>query len=274
MKGDAGMNAANKRLGIALLTVAVSVTLTMWIATLQTQSTMSLQEMVTRHPAWGVASAALFLMLVTWIMGWRDMGFKRPEPMSSLGLLWLPALYLVVLGTIGVLTGRFHTAAMLMVLLNTAMVGFSEELAFRGVLWGAVRKTLPFWPGFLLVSLAFGSVHILNTLITGEFGAAGVQALNAFMSGVAYLAIRIRTRSIIPIMVIHAAWDFVVFMIGSGAQGAAPEPGLWQQQLLGGLALVGPLFIYGLWLVRNERVRAGWRDDSFNAPFSSAGEKA
>lgn len=267
------MKIAKARLAIALLTVAIWVTLTMGIATLQTQSTVTLQEMVTRHPAWGVASAAVFLMLVIWAMDWRDMGFKRPEPLSSLGLLWLPALYLVVLGMFGVMTGRFQVAAVAMVLLNTAMVGFSEELAFRGVLWGAARKALPFWPGFLLVSAAFGSVHILNTLITGEFAGASVQALNAFMSGVAYLAIRIRTRSIIPIMVIHAAWDFAVFMIGSGAQAAPAEPGGWQEQLLGGLALVGPLFVYGLWLVRNERVRAGWRDDSLGTPSFIAGER-
>jgi membrane protease YdiL (CAAX protease family) len=266
------MNAANKRMGIALLTVVIWVTLTMWIATLQTQSTMTLQEMVTRHPAWGVASAALFLVLVIWAMGWRDMGFKRPEPLSSLGLLWLPALYLIALSMFGVMTGRFQAAAVAMVLLNTAMVGFSEELAFRGVLWGAARKALPFWPGFLLVSVAFGSLHILNTLITGEFAGAGIQALNAFMSGVAYLAIRIRTRSIIPIMVIHAAWDFAVFMIGSGAQAAPADPSGWQEQLVGGLMLVGPLFVYGLWLVRNQRVRAGWRNDSLGSPHFTAGE--
>ena len=99
-----------------------------------------------------------------------------------------------------------------------------------------------------------------------------VQALNAFMSGVAYLAIRIRTRSIIPILIIHAAWDFAVFMIGSGAQAAPADPSGWQEQLVGGLMLVGPLFVYGLWLVRNQRVRAGWRDDSLGSPHFTAGE--
>jgi membrane protease YdiL (CAAX protease family) len=160
-----------------------------------------------------------------------------------------------------------------MVLINTAMVGFSEELAFRGVLWGAARKALPFWAGFLLVSAVFGSVHVLNAVLTGELAAAGVQALNAFMSGAAYLAIRIRTRSIIPIMVIHATWDFVVFLAGSGAdKTAAPDPALLQQQLTFGLILTGPLFLYGLWLVRNERVRAGWRDDGTGQSAHQAGE--
>jgi membrane protease YdiL (CAAX protease family) len=164
-----------------------------------------------------------------------------------------------------VTTGKLEAGAVTMVLVNTAMVGFSEELAFRGVLWGAARKALPFWAGFLLVSAAFGSVHVFNAILTGELAGAGVQALNAFMSGCAYLAIRIRTRSIIPIMVIHALWDFTVFLVGSGGGGKAAAPADVIEQLTFGLILTGPLFLYGLWLVRSETVRAGWRDDGESA---------
>lgn len=265
------MDARFLRLTVAALTVAAWATITLGSTMLVTSSTISLQDLITRGLAWGVAAAALFLVIVIWIAGWRDMGFRKPQPMSSLRLLWLPVLYLIVLGAVGALTGRLGVAAVLMVAINTALVGFSEELAFRGVLWGAARKALSFWPGFLLVSAAFGSVHIFNAFITGEMQAAGVQALNAFMSGAAYLAIRIRTRSIIPIMVIHATWDFVVFLTGSGADSAPPPSDAWASQLVFGLMLTGPLFLYGLWLVRNERVRAGWRDDSIDQLIPSRG---
>lgn len=252
------------RLIQALVAVAAWAAITMTAATLQTTSNMSLQELVTQHIAWGVAAAALFLLVVARLAGWFDLGFRRPMPPSSLALLWLPALYLVALGGLGLLTGRLSLSAVTVVLVNCTLVGFSEELAFRGVLWGAARRVLTFWPGFLLVSLAFGSVHVFNAIITGELAAAGIQALNAFMSGVAYLAIRIRTRSIIPIMLIHALWDLCVFGSGSGAGPVADQPDLWKSQLTGGLMLIAPLFVYGLWLVRNERVRAGWRDDSYD----------
>lgn len=265
------MDARFSRLIVAALTVAVWATITLGSTMLVTSSTISLQDLITSGLAWGVATAALFLVVVIWIAGWRDMGFRKPQPMSSLRLLWLPALYLIALGAVGALTGKLGLAAVLMVAINTALVGFSEELAFRGVLWGAARKALSFWPGFLLVSAAFGSVHIFNALITGEMQAAGVQALNAFMSGAAYLAIRIRTRSIIPIMVIHATWDFVVFLTGSGADSTPAPNDAWISQLVFGLMLTGPLFLYGLWLVRNERVRAGWRDDSIDNLITSRG---
>jgi membrane protease YdiL (CAAX protease family) len=264
------MNAPARRLLLAALVVAIWAAITLGSARLQVSSTISLQTLITTRLAWGVGSAGLFLVLVAWIAGWRDLGFRKPQPWRSLWLLWLPALYLLGLGATGLITGKLQLAAVGMVLINTAMVGFSEELAFRGVLWGAVRKAMPFWPGFLIVSMAFGSVHVFNAILTGELAAAGVQALNAFMSGCAYLAIRIRTRSILPIMVIHAAWDFVVFLVGSGGDHAAPTPSDTSLQLVFGMLLTGPLFLYGLWLVRNEQVRSGWRDDSLDpSPFKT-----
>ena len=259
------MTSSARRLGVALALVAIWAMITLGVPKLQLSGTATLQELVTKNLAWGVAGAAAFLVAAVWLAGWRDMGFRAPSPPGWWKLLWLPALYLSGLAAVGVTAGKLEAAAVMMVLINTAIVGFSEELAFRGVLWGAARKTLPFWGGFLLVSAAFGSVHVFNAMLTGELAAAGVQALNAFMSGAAYLAIRIRTRSILPIMVIHALWDFTVFLVGAGADKAAPDPGAWQQQLTFGLILTGPLFLYGLWLVRSEKVRAGWRDDGVQA---------
>lgn len=268
------MTSPIKRLGFAIVVVAIWAAITLMVPKLMLDGQASLQDMITQNLAWGVAGAAAFLVLVVWLAGWRDMGLRAPSPPGWWKLLWLPALYLAGLGVLGVATGKLEAAGVLMVLLNTAMVGFSEELAFRGVLWGGARKALSFWPAFLLVSAMFGSVHVFNAVLTGELAAAGVQALNAFMSGAAYLAIRIRTRSIIPIMVIHATWDFVVFLAGSGAdKTAAPDPALLQQQLTFGLMLTGPLFLYGLWLVRSETVRAGWRDDGIDTPAKQAGDQ-
>lgn len=116
------------------------------------------------------------------------------------------------------------------------------------MLWGAARKAMAFWPGALLVSALFGSVHVLNAFITGHIGEAGIQAVNAFLSGFAYLALRIRTRSLFPIMVAHGLWDLAVFLAAAnGGEGSQAEPAT---RLLFGVALVAPIAFYGLWLLR------------------------
>jgi len=50
------------------------------------------------------------------------------------------------------------------------------------------------------------------------------------------------------------------------------DPALWQRQLTLGLILTGPLLLYGPSLVRNEIVRAGWRDDGISPPAHQAGD--
>lgn len=250
------------RLLAAAIVVGIWAAITIGSALVQTEANTSLQDLVARHLSWGVLAAAAFLLIASRLLGWRDIGLGKPHPKSSIWLWWLPVLYLVFIGGTGMLTGRIGHEIAGLILVNTLLVGFSEELAFRGVFWGGARQSLPFWPAFFLVSAAFGSVHLLNAFVTGEFAGAGVQAFNAFMSGAAYLALRIRTHSIWPIMLFHGLWDFAVFAGGASASSpAAPAADLWRTQLFGGLILVGPLFLYGIWLVRNERVRSGWRDD-------------
>jgi membrane protease YdiL (CAAX protease family) len=189
-------------------------------------------------------------MIVALLFGWRDLGFNAPRPPSSVKLFWLLGLYIGALGVIAALTKSIAPATLMIVGVNTAIVGFSEELAFRGVLWGAARRAMPFWAGVVFVSGFFGGVHVLNAMITGELGQAGIQALNAFLSGIAYLALRIRTRSLWPIMIAHWLWDMVIFINLSGA--AAPTS---QSNSFAGILLVAPIGLYGLWLLRKPEFR-------------------
>ncbi|MDX2211295.1 MAG: CPBP family intramembrane glutamic endopeptidase [Sphingopyxis sp.] len=213
---------------------------------------------------WGTPLAAAFMLAVALAMGWRDLGFNAARPAGSWRLLWLPMLLVLGFASTLVLLGRpVPGSILLIVAINTFIVGFSEELAFRGVMWGAARKAMPFWGAFILVTFLFGIVHVLNGLMTGQFVEAGVQALNAMMSGAAFLALRIRTHSLIPVIILHWLWDLSVFAVGAGREGpaAASDP---LEQLTGGLMIVGPLALYGLYLIRNAKVREGWDDDKIN----------
>lgn len=237
---------SGRRLGIAVVAVAIWAAITVWVGILQ-GGHGSLASLVSQRVMLSTPLAALFLLLVAWRFRWTDIGLNGPRPPSSAWLLWPIGVYVLFFAGLASLNHEFALPALAFIAINTLFVGISEELAFRGVLWGAARKAMAFWPGVLLVSALFGSIHLLNAFITGEFAEAGMQALNAFLSGFGYLAMRIRTRSLIPIMVGHWLWDFAIFLSSADpdrvAQAGAANP-------LFGVALVAPIALYGLWLLR------------------------
>jgi membrane protease YdiL (CAAX protease family) len=71
---------------------------------------------------------------------------------------------------------------------------FSEEVFFRGYLFGGLLERMRFWPAALLSALLFGLAH-------GDIGSFAVL----FVFGVALAAVRWRVGSIWPGIVIHAA---------------------------------------------------------------------
>ena len=260
------MSALSRRLVIAVFAVAIWVAVTMGLALLQVGEGTSLDKLVSQQIVWGPPAAAAMMLLVMWATGWKDVGFNAVRPPSSWRLIWLPMLFVSgFLAAAILLHEPIPAAVILTVTFNTMMVGFSEELAFRGVLWGAARKAMPFWAAFFLVTFMFGIVHVLNALLTGQFAAAGVQAFNAMLSGSAFLALRIRTHSLYPVMIVHWLWDLSVFILLSGRAGPAPAAGP-VEQLMGASIIVGPMALYGFYLIRNARVRAGWQDDHAASP--------
>ncbi|MBI4045372.1 MAG: CPBP family intramembrane metalloprotease [Devosia nanyangense] len=132
---------------------------------------------------------------------------------------------------------------------NALLVGFSEETMFRGVLYRGLRSRLSFWPAAWVTSAIFGCVHVLNSLGTGDLLAASLQAITAFMAGTFFLAVVLRTRSILPAILLHAAWDFLLLTMASSTPDIGPiEPSLVTLSLP--LLLDLPLFIYALFILR------------------------
>ena len=67
-------------------------------------------------------------------------------------------------------------STLLFVIMNTMLVGLSEEWMFRGALFQGLRSRLAMWPAILLTSALFGAVHVMNVVTTGQLGEAIVQA--------------------------------------------------------------------------------------------------
>jgi len=139
------------------------------------------------------------------------------------------------------------------VLLISLFVGISEELMTRGVLFYGVLTRFGIRATIVIVTVLFGAIHLGNAFITGDAGGAALQSVAAAMSGLLFVALRMRTNSLIPGIVVHWLWDFAVFMASTGAGTSAPgAPGLGlTQKLVLPVALATPSFLYGLWLLRH-----------------------
>jgi membrane protease YdiL (CAAX protease family) len=217
-----------------------------------------LKQSVSGLAAPNYVAAILFLALAIAAFRWHDVGLNPPASPRSLLLLWFPGIYVVVfLGLIAVV-GLPPMRTLLPILVATILAGISEELACRGVLYRGLRSRLSVWPAIVVSTALFGAGHLVNGFVLGNFTVAGVQAVAAFMTGISFMAIRIRTGSLYPGMVLHALWDFSLLTMasalaentGSGSltEGVGAIP---VAALLVPVAGVLPNFAYGLFLLRH-----------------------
>jgi hypothetical protein len=200
-----------------------------------------LDELVKNQLIFGVLVAVVFLSgAVTYLKWWDQVGWKGPNNSRNFRLLWLPALFLLLMTVIVLFTGLPPTRVLLIVIINTLMVGISEELMFRGVLFHGASSSFGIWRAVWITAIIFGLVHTLNGLITGDFKASVFQAFFAGMFGVWAVALRVRLDTVIPLIIIHWLWNCLAFLTGS-SQGLVL------------LLFSFILFFYGIWLLRGFR---------------------
>lgn len=252
----------NLRLGLALVAFVIWTAITVIGGNLTTGGEASLLDAVTSGLGWTWLIAAGFILAVVLWLGWRDVRLDRWTDAAGWRLVWLPMVYIAGGLVVAAFLGLPPAMVLLLVLLNTFLVGFSEEVMFRGVLLQAFRHATSIWPAVLLTSVAFGAVHSLNVFVTGDLMAALIQSAAAFLSGLVFIALRLRTGSLWPPIIVHALWDFATFTLGAAgaaaandglpAEAATPAGATGLVEFLPVL-LVLPNAIYGLWLMRDIR---------------------
>lgn len=216
------------------------------------QGEVDIVALISTYFGWGFLAAALLLLAIARLAGWSDLGLNRPPGRQVLRFTWLPVLYILFFLSVAVAAGLPPAGVTGMLLVNCLLVGLSEELMFRGVLFRALYRRLPVWGAIWISSLVFGLVHSLNALITGDLPAALVQSANAVLSGVLFAAVLLRTGSLWPAILLHALWDFSLFMAMAATAALTPP-----ETAPGGLALLVPMIlvlpngIFGFYLLRH-----------------------
>jgi membrane protease YdiL (CAAX protease family) len=250
--------ATRYRLPIALAVVLVWIAITVFWDFWRPHVERPLTEAVTDGLAWNIVTAAIFLAVVVRGCNWNDMGFGPPRPPRSLWLLWLPLLLLSLFIFVTTYFGWPEPQVTALVAANTLFVGFSEELAFRGVLFRALLTRMRIWPAIWITTFSFGAVHTLNALSTGDWPAALTQAVAASMSGLLLMAVMLRTGSIVVAMLLHALWDFATIVCVLSVvryAGISPADQMEPASQQGNLLILPLLFLlpnllYALFLLR------------------------
>lgn len=254
----------NRRLQVSLAVYVLWVVVTLAGAKwLLGGENAELDELVKNGIGWQFVAAVAVLFAAIFTFKWRDMKFAAPH--SVFKVMWFPMLVLLAISSLTLITGMPGGKVIFFVAFNTFLVGVSEEVMFRGVLFRALLENMKLWGAIVVTTVLFGLVHVLNGFTTGEWGLAVLQAVAAGMSGLLFIAIVIRTGSLWPAIVYHFLWDCVLFLMG--VAGAARVEGSIETEAAGGVMVLVPLlmalpnFICALVLLRKVR-DASFRGES------------
>ena len=162
-----------------------------------------------------VVGSIVLIIVTTWLGWWRPVLRELPDgpPRPPRWLLAVPILVFiaVLLGIDYGNLGDMGAAMILWLALGTALVGFSEEITYRGLALVGFRGGYSEVKVWLFTSLLFGLLHGVNVVL-GQGAVLTVrQVIFAFVLGSVFYAIRRISGTILIVMVIHALWDFGTF---------------------------------------------------------------
>jgi uncharacterized protein len=182
-----------------------------------------------------LALAAAVTAVLAATRGWHTAGFSTR--VSEPRLLIVPAAVALPPLFGGV---QLPGAGLLAVfVLGYALTGFFEEALFRGLIFGVLRPA-GVWAAVWISSALFAAAHLPNMLFGQAPAITLAQAVGTFCFGVGYAAVRLRTATVLPLMVLHFLTDLFLRI------DAMPTWAHWSV-MVGGDTL---LLIYGLFLLR------------------------
>jgi membrane protease YdiL (CAAX protease family) len=141
-------------------------------------------------------------------LSWRDDVGIRPAP-AGVTIAWMAGYAVWMLATNAAMDWRgpwdftpWRTAPILVdagrVLAVSILGPIAEELLFRGVLFGVLVRRFPVAPVIVVLAIVWSLLHV-----SYDWSVIALIFVDGLILGVA----RDRTRSVIPPMLMHIAWN-------------------------------------------------------------------
>lgn len=161
-----------------------------------------------------IALSLFAIVMARRLLGHWQCGFG---PIDWRGLVWLAPNFIVMAALFVALlrTGAFVSPGLsLLIVVTTILVGFSEELMFRGVALQGALRDVGTGKAILISSALFSLLHSVNMLAFVPLEGMVQQMGLTFVFGLAMACYALRANSLVPVIVFHALWDMVQFLGG------------------------------------------------------------
>lgn len=158
---------------------------------------------------------------------WKDVGFKKINlkkigwftPHIILMSMMTSMLFKNILENFdNITTSQFMLIGV--VAITTLLVGFSEEVMFRGILLHSFANKGKVYTGFLVSAVLFSLLHSVNVFGGMSTSEMVTQLFGSFILGFLFAPLAIKLNNIIPLIIYHWLWDFT--LITSNVIGKSP----------------------------------------------------
>ena len=189
-----------------------------------------------------IVGAALLAITTSLLGWWRPALFDRAH--SVRWPIFVPAIMVVaLLINLAATDWGSYDAAFFGASLVLLLVGFTEEMATRGLLLVGLRSRLHEGWVWFLSSALFALMHLTNAIAGQELGLTLTQVGMAFLGGTVFYILRRTTGTLIWPMVLHGLWDFSTFAVGHGEPGPLAALGGTVNLIAGLLGLAVVAFV-------------------------------
>lgn len=175
-----------------------------------------------------VGLGAVYLALATTFLGWWRPAMREPRRVGS-RWMWAVPILLMMGALVNIATTRWDRIDevgpyVTYLAIGCMFVGFSEELLTRGIAIVGGRGSMHEKWVWIFSGVIFGLLHAPNALFGQSVSGTVFQIAFAFAVGLTYYVTRRVTGALIVTMVLHACWDFGVFINAHSIEGLDPEP--------------------------------------------------
>ncbi len=152
------------------------------------------------------------LLVAKKYFSWQELGFTKTK-----NILWFAPM--AIMGTIVVANLSYFIASNAdnfsaeqwqlfgVVGLTTLLVGVSEELMYRGIVFSAFLQDSKV-KAVLVSAVIFSLLHAVNVFGGVSFGGMWLQLFMTLIAGLFFAFIRLKIDNIVPLMIYHWIWDF------------------------------------------------------------------